>query len=99
MITIRHSMNEEDLAAAMQMLGRAFTRAGLDLDSMEVRFEFAEDKLSSFSFSNTELVLKKALEQPLLDSGLALRSTPWERANPNAPWYRRHEQKQRRNFR
>ncbi len=93
MITIRHSLSTDELAAAMPRLRESFARAGLDLDAMDVKFEHAEQGLPSFSEKIAELVLTHFPQSSELPN---FKTTPWERANPNAPFWRKLQHNRRR---
>ena len=92
MITIRHSLAPESLDAAMIRLEESFARVGLDLKTMDVKFEYAEQGLPSFSEKITELVLTHLPESTEV---FDLKTTPWERANPNAPFWRKLQRRRR----
>ena len=93
MITIRHSLPPESLASAMIRLQATFARAGLDLDAMDVRFEHTEEVPADFSEKLKVLSLAHFPESAELPN---LKTTPWERANPNAPFWRKLQRNRRR---
>jgi hypothetical protein len=98
MITFRHSLTEEELAAMMPRLSECFARAGLDLDTMDVLFQFSQQGLSEEALSELNLETLKVRMVHSVEEIPALpflKMTPWERANPNAPFWRRLKHKPR----
>lgn len=92
MITIRHCLSPEGLALASVRVLEAFACAGLEFDALEVKFEEAEQETADFSEKLSTLVLSHFPERREL---LNLKTTAWERANPNAPFWRKLQRRKR----
>jgi len=101
MITIRHSLPPEILSEVIPRIYAAFQRAGLDFDSLDVRFDFTPNGLAEEALSDLNLEMLR-VGNAFDDAGKALlalpllKQTAWERRNANAPWYRHFHSKRRR---
>lgn len=98
-ITFRHDFTQADLEAMLPRLREVFSQVGMDFDACMAESMIGFERMSEATQNASDSLLKLSAAFGDLQAKakfVCLKKTAWERRNPNAPWWRQFQSKQRR---